>query len=197
MLPRFAFLVALAATPALSDCPTAADLAGPGVEVRFADDYLATYRKTKPNTVTEVHGMEGMVDFQVDSYRGLLVIKEVLPDGTNGGDSYFTYDPPLHRLPEIAPGVTFETLNIVTDSYGSETDRSTVRIEAGEAGTLTLGSCTYESIDVDIAFIRPGDVYTARMAYLTELGIVVQLGGGPQGGLMDVFTPAAIGVAGK
>lgn len=165
-----AFFCAGGAAFAQTTCATAADLQS-GIHLDFADGTTESYRSTGPSTMS-VDGIDGTeVYFRLELAHGTHLLSYVsVYQGEPDGESRQLYDygVPAGQLPIPEIGGRFNTEVTVTGSDGNWRED---QFQAYVEGTpLTIGGCTYDVIDVVIAY-DTADNYIEHINYLPQLGL--------------------------
>lgn len=167
--PLVALSLALA-SPALADCPVAADLAK---GIRFTVDGTDTeeYRQSGPGVVESLYITADGTTSRSLLAQGVYLIELVdLVDGTPDQDTRTTYAFPgrAEDLAVPAPGQQV-AYDLVMNSLGDlQPERQTY--DFGQAAVINFGACEYRMIPVEIRY-DPDDSGTVDLLYyLPELG---------------------------
>ncbi|AHM04833.1 hypothetical protein roselon_02512 [Roseibacterium elongatum DSM 19469] len=154
---------------ALADCPKSGDLAG-GIEIRYADGAVETYRQVAPNLVTAVFDAPGSPGSAAESLlaQGIYLIQT--QDLVNGMPDLqtrttYTYPLPPGAMPEPQPGGGWAAMVRAEDSTGVDETRHDMRFEAETR--LVIGACSYRMIPIEVRYDGDGEL----LHYLPELGI--------------------------
>ncbi len=178
----------LCAAPVLAqtDCPTR-DAMERGVRLTFPDGLAEIYRD----------GGDSLVTVDAPTYRmelgqgtHLLTYEDII-DGVPQESSQTTYDYGMAQteLRVPAPGKRWSVPVKVTDSSGI---RDEAQMQAyGDLETVTIGDCTYDMIEVVIAYDRE-DMYMESLHYLPEFSLTYLAWSGTEGETPSPVIPTDI-----
>lgn len=194
---RLALALALAASGAWAECPTASDLAG-GIRLRWSDGDVTTIRSTDDPMMLRVRDEWPASDpdrpgtaYRVQSVAwGLYPVEDTEVEGTEFDwlvSVDYGIEPGLLPRPTTASEVRFA--EVVHHTHWPMWMRETYRM--GPPGIVTLASCPYRAFQVvrSSAFLPPDTGppgqpeadpgFTQGWAYLTDLGFAVESWFGP------------------
>ncbi|RYH00843.1 hypothetical protein EU805_16685 [Salipiger sp. IMCC34102] len=161
----------LAAGPALAECPKPSDLAT-GIRVEYSDGMVEVFRSAGPGMVEAV-GLfsDGEPFFLMEMARGLYVTSyaEIWGDFIDVENATLhNFGAPATELPLPVPGKSWDAQAQVI--YPGEAPGDvTQRFVSGASETLTVGDCSFESVEVITAYERD-DNYVEGMSYLRDFG---------------------------
>jgi len=185
-------LTLCAASPALADCPVAADLAG-GVRVTETTGTINLFT-AQPNGRVQNDGtaVNGYL------YRNLLVQGTHLAElGDTDGRDYLpdtrrtvTYPRPDAQMPVPTPNTTATYETTITTSGGSYPE--TQDQSWGAMTTLTIGDCSYDMIPGKITYTNTDYVVFEGLHYLPALELALLHSYQIEGSAPDIYDAATI-----
>jgi len=154
---------------AQSTCLTSGDLRT-GIHVDYADGTSETYRTIDAATMS-VEGFDGGEPyFRLELAQGTHLLSYVAIDGGRPDEAsrqIYDYGIAAMDLPVPVAGGRFNADVVVTASDGA---RPEAQLQAYvDADPLTLGGCTYETLEVLIAY-DTSDNYLESIRFLPQLG---------------------------
>lgn len=170
ILGSVAFVLTAGSAVAQSVCATAQDVAR-GLHIDFVDGTTETYRSTGPGVMT-VDGFDGgELYFRLEIAQGTHLLSYVaIADGVPDPSSRQSYDYGMtaSELPVPSDGGRFNPTVFVEGSDGRRPEDQFQAYVSGDP--LTLEGCTYETLDVLIAY-DTADNYMESIRYFPALGV--------------------------
>jgi hypothetical protein len=161
----------LAPTLAIADCPTGDDLET-GIKFQIEGGATETFQRLE-NGTTQANYRDGeSEETRVLLAKGVYLL-EYTPviDGvaSYGERTGYSYDMTPDEMPNPKPGITWNTKASLIESglFTSEIQS----YEFGQLTELTLGSCTYDMMTIDISLDNDGEITLETLHYLPELAI--------------------------
>lgn len=186
-------ILALTATGALAECPTADDMAA-GVKVWEEDGTVHLFRQTAPGKVTLKTDFADGYGALMTLDQGAYVLEIVdMDEGLPLADTLIAYDlygaqagPP----PGPGAGVTWESPVAILD--GGQSDFETHQVIWAKQDSLQLGDCTLSVVEGRFTYFSVDGEYYEDVIYLSDLGFALQTSWyDPEYGL-DSYTPVWI-----
>lgn len=182
------FVSCLLATPALSECPVAADMAA-GVRLTETNGNSETFT-VLPNGFVRAEWVDE------DGYgakyllkQGIYVVEAFdLEDGelVSGTRATYTY---AEEPPELVAGTRWDVQTVIYDidgiSAGSESHIY------GPPTQTSIGSCTYDIVPI-ISIYHGPDGYEEKVNYIPELGFAYLIETKDPGQKPELYTYASI-----
>lgn len=150
---------------AQTGCPTAADL-DRGISIEFPDGGSETYRRTAPGLVSAVGREANGSTYTMALAQGFHLLFWEASDDPSSRVSY-DYGVAPQAMPVPTAGGRWRTAVTVTASDGTRQEPQTHAY--GALVPVTIGNCTYQSIEGVIAYATT-DNYVESVIYLPELG---------------------------
>ncbi len=173
-------VIALSGLPLAAEvCATRADLVE-GIVVSYAHggSDLFTADPRRPGVIRLDAEIEGHRLGTVEFAQGHVYLSAIGPQGQR---VRYDYDMLPADIPPPFPGSDWEAVAVVTADGANSTDRQ--RVQGGLGGTLTLGECIWELVEVTITWSAGEET----RYYFPELGLSV-----PAGDQVTAITPLAL-----
>ncbi len=175
-MARFSLLIScllLGASPALAQCPTAADLRS-GVSFTLADGSTEVFRRIGPDKIEAI-----FADRLGGTTRNVLAKGIYLVDVGDlvGGKldpvtrSVTTFPVSDANLPDPTPGTRWNVEVIAKEAVG--TIRSKEEYVFGSKSTFAIGSCTYSAVPITLTYLDLPRGNFDEYIWLDELGLSV------------------------
>ena len=195
------FIVHLAGTMlapvALQACPASLTDAVTGIRVTYATGAMSEFtRDAATGQVLELYSENDGYRVRNDLFLGLhllgwtdLGVADIVSDADPAaGRSTYVFASELP--PEIAPGVTW-SVDYQLEGLGAGLG-GTYSGQVGPETLLTIGTCTYASLPVDMYYRDADFTSLARVDYIPSLGFGVQVSWGEPFGQATLLTPTRI-----
>ncbi|MEC7763056.1 MAG: hypothetical protein VX874_14230 [Pseudomonadota bacterium] len=163
---RLALALTLLAAPALAECPRPDDMAGNGVRFTSSTGDVETFARYADGTIESTVESETGPTVRAVLAKGVYLTRIFdLVDGTAQNETVYTYPTPLANLPEPFPQGALTM--IVEGNDGQGKFKSEESYTFGPASILTIGSCTFAMIPVELSYGQERDIFH----YLPEYGL--------------------------
>lgn len=182
----------LAASPALADCPVAADLAT-GVRVTETDGTVNLFTAIGDGTVVNDGTAPDGYTYRNILAQGTHLVE--LGDTSNGAfmpDTHrvVTYPTPRANMPAPTTTTSYEFDTTIATSTGEYAEVQTQRW--GAQSSLTIGDCTYDMIPAKINYTNADYVVLEGLHYLPALELALLHSYQIQGEPASIYTAAKI-----
>lgn len=185
----FALCAFLVAGPALAQgsCPTGTDL-DRGIRIEFPDGTSETYRRVGEGVVNVLGRETDGHTYTMSLGRGFHLLSWEA-QGDPGSRIAYDYGVAPESLPLPAPGTRWRTAVTVTTVDGTRQEPQTHAY--GALTPVTIGGCTYRSIESIIAYATK-DHYAESVIFLPDLGFGYLLWNEADGMERSPVAPVAI-----
>jgi hypothetical protein len=170
---RYLFAITLACAPlaALAQCPTAADLET-GIRFSVDQDATETFRTVRPGVVEAIFSYEDGFASRNLLAKGVYLLEVVdIVDGVPDMGTRTTFAFPRNAedmpLPETGAPLQFDVVVNDAGAFNRESQDYVV----GSRTQVTIGTCTYDMLPIDVSFDPSPDNTVERLHYLPALGI--------------------------
>lgn len=201
-MSRAALAFALTATlsaagPALAECPAGRSAGVQGVVIDFGENIRRYHLRDDGTTFETDYATDGSYVWEYLTHPSGLVLESweivtgrVVPENTE----LVTYDGGIPSLPQPVTGMAWNSFQMATYGNG-DVVRSAVSIEIAPSEPYVIGACSYDSLPITVRRLNVGDndLYFDRLVYLSDLGIVLFLGGASAGETPVLSQPISIG----
>ena len=192
---KYVLIAALtAASPALGECPVAADLAS-GVQVTETDGSVNLFTALGDGVVQNDGYSPGGYSFRNVLAQGTHLVEL----GDTQGEDYVpnsrrTVTYPMAQaempIPQTSTSLEFETT--ITTAGGEYPEQQIQKW--GEASTLTIGECTYDMIPGKVTYTNTNYVVFEGLHYLPDLELSLLHSYQIQGEIASTYTASRIQV---
>lgn len=191
-----ACIAALAAGPALADCPTSREDVRDGIYVHF-DGYAMRFQLRQDGSMEEVETyFDGSSTLRFITYGGVFVTDSwEMEGGRIIAETHHEtrFSVPMDQVPDLTVGMVW-TGSAETDFADGTSSQEAITVSAGQPTVLTLGACSYDALHISIQHLEPGaaEPHVDQQLYLPDLGIAIYLSGGVPSERVMLETPLAI-----
>ena len=184
----------LTAGTAAAACPGPAEMMSGGVWIATKDTQTR-YEMLPGEIVAETSHFTDGTSYRVDAWRGVFLVadydlKDGQPDVSTRTE--YSYDP-KDILPDPDTEGTWSGTVTVREP-GKDPVEDTMSVNRGGRGTLSIGSCSYQSRTIVVTYDKAdGSGWIVQLHYLPELGIAVLAASGEAGKFYsEFFRPLSI-----